>query len=320
MSDSQYEPPSCSPFDPTNPPAYGYSPSLAAGVVFTVLFAIAFTAHLAQTVLSRRWWLILFATGAAGELLGWIARTWASQCAYSAMAFQIQISTLIFSPAFFAAGIYIILGYLIRIFGPHTSPLSAKQYLWVFCTIDFFSLLLQAVGGGMASAASDKVGGDVRPGTNTMIVGIIFQLAANVVFAGLFASVVAKTYKKGKGILNVDDLAVSQSDATKTRAATTTKRMRMLVAATTVSTLALIVRGIYRSIELLQGWRGYLITTESYFIGLDGALMVIAVIVFVVANPGWLLPHKVECIDTSLESGNRNDTVEKVVEGSESDC
>ncbi|KAL8684027.1 MAG: hypothetical protein Q9186_000057 [Xanthomendoza sp. 1 TL-2023] len=316
MSDAQYEPPACSSWDPTNPPTYGYIPSLAAGVVFTLLFGIAFTAHLAQTIISRRWWLFLFTTGAAGELLGWIARTWASQCAYSSTAFQIQISTLIFSPAFFAAGIYVILGYIIHIFGSHTSPLSAKQYLWVFCSIDFFSLLLQAVGGGLASAAGEKPNGDLKPGTNTMIVGIIFQLAANLVFAGLAASVVAKTYKKGKGILNVDDLAISQSDATKTRAATTTRRMRILVGATSISTLALIVRGIYRSIELLQGWRGYLITTESYFIGLDGALMAIAVLIFVIANPGWLLPHKGECTGTSLESGNGN--VEKAVDGSES--
>ncbi|KAL8854015.1 MAG: hypothetical protein Q9221_001138 [Calogaya cf. arnoldii] len=302
------QPPSCSPFDPTNPPSYGYTPSLAAGIIFVILFAIATTAHLAQTILSRRWWQFVFVTGAAGELLGWIAKTWASQCAYSPTAFKIQISTLIFSPAFFAAGIYIILGYLIHIFGPHTSPLSAKQYLWVFCTIDFCSLLLQAIGGGLASAAETDA--DLKVGTNTMIVGIVFQLAANLVFAGFFASVVAKTYKKGKGILNVDELAVSQ---------TTTKRLRTLFAAATVSTLALIVRGIYRSIELLQGWRGYLIITEGYFIGLDGALMVIAVAVFVVANPHWLLPHKVECAETSLESGNQKAVMEKALDGSESE-
>ncbi|KAL8818583.1 MAG: hypothetical protein Q9223_002808 [Gallowayella weberi] len=310
MSDVEFEPPACSSWDPTNPPSYGYMPSLAAGVIFVALFGLAFTAHLAQTIISRRWWLILFAIGAAGELVGWIARTWASRCAYSSMAFKIQISTLIFSPAFFAAGIYIILGYIIHIFGAHTSPLSAKQYLWVFCTIDFVSLLLQAVGGGMASAAGEEPNGDLKPGTNTMIAGIIFQLVANLVFSGLAASVVVKTYQKGKGLLNVDDRAVSQSNATKTGAATTTGKLRLLVGATSVSTLALVVRGIYRTIELLQGWRGHLITTERYFIGLDGALMAIAVLTFVFVNPGRLLPHKGEC------TGNQN--AEKAADGNES--
>ncbi|KAL8804716.1 MAG: hypothetical protein Q9182_002408 [Xanthomendoza sp. 2 TL-2023] len=310
MSDAQLDPPACSPWDPTHPPNYGYMPSLAAGIIFTTLFTLAFTAHLIQTLISRRWWLILFATGAAGELLGWIARTWASRCAYSPMAFKIQISTLIFSPALFAAGIYVILGYIIHIFGPHTSPLTAKQYLWIFCTVDFCSLVVQAAGGGIASAAGDELNADLQRGTNTMIAGIIFQLAANLVFTALAASVVAKTHRTGKGLLNVDDRAVSRSDATKTGPATTTRKLRVLVGATGISILALVVRGIYRSIELLQGWRGHLITTERYFLGLDGALMGIAVLVFVVANPGWLLPHKGEC------TGDQNG--EKAADGNES--
>ncbi|KAI4187883.1 MAG: hypothetical protein L6R41_002503 [Letrouitia leprolyta] len=307
MPDSTNSPPACSSFDPNNPPSYGYTPSLAAGIIFVILFGIATTAHLTQTILSRRWWLLTFVLGGIGELLGWIARTWASQCVYSDLAFKIQISTLIFSPAFFAAGIYIILGYIIRIFGPHTSPLTAEQYLWIFCTIDSISLLLQAVGGGMASAAGSEPDGDVKPGTNTMIAGIVFQLVANVVFASFFASVIAKTYQKGKGILSVDNLSFSHKE----RPLTTTKRLRILAGATTISTLALIARGVYRSIELIQGWRGYLITTESYFIGLDGVLMVIAVSVFVVANPYWLLPRKAECNEARLESGSQDAVEDK---------
>ncbi|KAI4175860.1 MAG: hypothetical protein LQ343_001474 [Gyalolechia ehrenbergii] len=310
MPNSTTSPPSCSSFDPTNPPNYGYTPSLAAGIVFVILFGIATTAQLAQTVISRRWWLLVFVLGGIGELLGWIARTWASQCVYSELAFKIQISTLIFSPAFFAAGIYIILGYIIRIFGPWTSPLTARQYLWIFCTIDFFSLLVQAVGGGMASAAGSEPDGNVKPGTDTMIAGIVFQLAANLVFASLFASVIAKTYQKGKGILNVDHLSISQRE----RPATTTKRLRTLAGATTISTLALIARGVYRSIELIQGWRGYLITTESYFIGLDGALMVIAVAIFVFANPCWVLPRKADCYEARSENGSQEVVIEKAVD------
>ncbi|KAL8717124.1 MAG: hypothetical protein Q9225_005606 [Loekoesia sp. 1 TL-2023] len=310
MSDSTTTPPSCSPFDPLNPPNYGYTPSLAAGIVFIILFGIATTAHLAQTVLSHRWWQFVFVLGGIGELLGWIARTWASQCVYSDLAFKIQISTLIFSPALFAAGIYIILGYIIHIFGLHTSPLTAKQYLWVFCTIDFFSLLLQAIGGGMASAAGSEPDGNVKPGTDTMIAGIVFQLISNLVFACLFASVLAKTCQTGKGILNVDDLSTSQTE----RPATTTKRLRILAGATTISTLALIARGVYRSIELIQGWRGYLITTKRYFIGLDGALMVIAVSVFVFANPHWLLPHKAQCAEANIENGSQKAIVERVAD------
>ncbi|RKL22261.1 hypothetical protein BFJ72_g14716 [Fusarium proliferatum] len=49
------------------------------------------------------------------------------------------------------------------------------------------------------------------------------------------------------------------------------------------------VRSIYRTIELIQGWEGYLITHEGSFIGLDAATMVIAVGIFNVFDPVFLL-------------------------------
>ncbi|KAI4164276.1 MAG: hypothetical protein LQ342_002241 [Letrouitia transgressa] len=315
-------PPACTAFDPNDPPNYGYTPSLPAGIVFIVLFALIALAHTIQLVLSRRWWLLVFVLGAVGELLGWIGRTWAHACPYSITAFQLQISTLIFSPAFFAAGIYIVLGYLIRIFGPAATGtlLTPKQYLWVFCSVDFCSLLLQAIGGGLASSASSEEGGDLRPGTDTMVVGIVFQLVSNVVFAGLFARALAKTYKVGKGILNVDSVVVDapafldgreEPSWVRRRPATTTERLRVVAAATAVSTLCLIARGVYRSIELIQGWRGHLILTERYFLGLDGALMAIAGGVFVFANPHWLLPHKAECPEFAIEGQTQPNLLEK---------
>jgi len=54
-----------------------------------------------------------------------------------------------------------------------------------------------------------------------------------------------------------------------------------------LSVVLIVIRSIYRTIELLQGWTGYLITTERYFIVLDGAMMVGAVGVFNIARPGW---------------------------------
>lgn len=45
------------------------------------------------------------------------------------------------------------------------------------------------------------------------------------------------------------------------------------------------VRSIYRTIELLQGWTGFLITHEVYFVVLDGAMMVLAVGIFNLFHP-----------------------------------
>jgi hypothetical protein len=61
------------------------------------------------------------------------------------------------------------------------------------------------------------------------------------------------------------------------------------VAAIIISDIAIVLRGVYRVIELAQGWRGYLITTEPWLYGFDTALMAICMGIWVVGHPGITL-------------------------------
>ncbi|KAK8861194.1 hypothetical protein IAR55_002013 [Kwoniella newhampshirensis] len=70
------------------------------------------------------------------------------------------------------------------------------------------------------------------------------------------------------------------------------KKVEKLLAGVAFASAMIFVRGIYRSIELAQGWTGYLITHEPYFIYLDGLPMVLCLAAFVVSHPGWLLPKR----------------------------
>ena len=57
----------CVPYDPNaKEPTYGYDPSLAAGVVFTVVFFLLMLAHIVQVTKSRKWWYSALALGAFG--------------------------------------------------------------------------------------------------------------------------------------------------------------------------------------------------------------------------------------------------------------
>lgn len=165
---------------------YGYKPSLAAGITFCVLFGIPLILHTFTSIRSRIWWQTVFAVGALTEVIGWAGRTWSSECPYESNPFLIQITTLIIAPAFFTAGIYVILGHLIRSFGPHVSPISANMYLYIFCTADTISLVVQAVGGASAAIAFEKTPpGNTATGTHIMVAGILFQLASVIVFSVL---------------------------------------------------------------------------------------------------------------------------------------
>ncbi|KAF9629483.1 putative rta1 domain protein [Lasiodiplodia theobromae] len=265
----------CPAYIPGIETSYGYVPSEGAGIAFVVIFGVSSLLHLGQTIWSRQWWTILFAIGGLTEVIGWAGRLWSAYCPYNTNAFLMQITTLILAPTFWTAALYVILGRLITLSGPSTSPLSPRTYLIAFCTADVVSLILQAVGGGMASvAASDTPAGDTAPGTNIMVAGIVFQMAAITVFCALFAVFLKRTVTATKKGGEVTPLSA---------------RVKVLVVATTASIAFIYVRSIYRTIELLEGWDGYLITHEVYFVVLDGAMMVCAVAVFNLVHPGWFL-------------------------------
>jgi RTA1 like protein len=52
-----------------------------------------------------------------------------------------------------------------------------------------------------------------------------------------------------------------------------------------ISDLAIVVRAIYRVVELAQGWTGYLISHEPWFYGFDTALMLICLSIWVIGHP-----------------------------------
>jgi hypothetical protein len=60
-----------------------------------------------------------------------------------------------------------------------------------------------------------------------------------------------------------------------------------------ISDVAIFVRGIYRVVELAQGWKGYLITHEAYFYGFDTALMIITLSVWIIGQPGFTLGKEI---------------------------
>jgi hypothetical protein len=183
------------------------------------------------------------------------------------------VLTTAIAPTFFTAGIYVILGRMIAIAGPGVSPIGPVWYLWIFCTVDVISLVIQAVGGGSAAVAfNSEPPGNTKIGTNIMVAGIDFQLASVVIFSVLFFLFLYRASAKLS-------LPAFKSD----------KNMKLLVLVTSFSILLIIMRSIYRTIELAGGWTGHVIETERYFIALDGAPMAALVIAFNILHPGVLI-------------------------------
>lgn len=346
---------------------YGYTPSLAWSVVFIVLFGVsacecpspssgpplaplalppsltptipfgvapglALTAvlHSYQAYRAKYW--VVYPTlvlGCITEILGWSARLWSNRNVLLLTPFLMQISTLIMAPVFFSAFDYIILGVAIRRLGPQYSLLRPGWYLSIFLTADVVSLILQAVGGGQASASAGD-GAPTQTATDIMVAGIIFQLVSMGIFvvlgfdfilratskrayafrerqiAAKRAKAAEKAQEKGGSQATLTHVASDETvvpDSTGTKVESTAaeeqvearenlSRWWIMLAGCLISSIAIVTRGIYRSIELSAGWESEIIQTEILQAILDGLMMVIAVGIFNILNPLYLLPKR----------------------------
>lgn len=194
----------------------------------------------------------------------------------------------------------------------------------MFVAADIVSLILQAVGGGGAAVAAQDYG-DTDNSTRIMLAGILFQLATTTVFVILAVDFIArvtlhKPYpaklrrfmgcaglrrkdKRGGGccgkrrkdqdaeVPELKHVADGGQAAERPRDARDVRKAQLLLAGVAWATVMIYIRGIYRSVELAQGWSGYVITHEPYFIWLDGFIMVLCMAGLAVAHPGFLLPN-----------------------------
>ena len=100
-----------------------------------------------------------------------------------------------------------------------------------------------------------------------MVAGILFQLASTCIFVTLFEIVLLRSVNTIRG----------------------NRHLLTLSLGTMLTITCMVIRGVYRSMELLQGWRGYLITNERFAIALEGSLMSVALLNLNINHPSRLL-------------------------------
>ncbi|KAK4701322.1 hypothetical protein P7C70_g4913, partial [Phenoliferia sp. Uapishka_3] len=135
------------------------------------------------------------------------------------------------------------LGVIIGIVAPHKSWLSPKWFKTIFITADIFCLVMQSAGGGWAATADTNSSADA--GGHLMLAGIILQLIVMIVYVlyGLFWA------KSSRG-----ELEAAGRDIHK------------LLFGMTLASIMVIIRGVYRTAELSQGWNGSIATNQPTFL------------------------------------------------------
>ncbi|KAL8792533.1 MAG: hypothetical protein Q9195_004903 [Heterodermia aff. obscurata] len=190
-----------------------------------------------------------------------------------------QIVCLTIAPAFIAAGIYLTLSRIVITFGPQNSPIKPKSYPRIFIPCDVASLFLQAAGGGIASVASNE-NKSPNLGDHIMVAGLAFQVLTLAIFICLCTDFAIKTVRRMQAMGNA---ALDPAHA-KMRSSIV---FRSFLVALSFATLCIFIRSIYRVAELAEGWEGALIKNQNLFIGLEGAMVIVAVLALNAFHPGF---------------------------------
>ncbi|KAA1471517.1 RTA1-domain-containing protein [Dentipellis sp. KUC8613] len=289
---------------------YHYVPTEWICILFVVLFGISTAAHAAQAVYYRLWWIFPTAVlSGVMEIAGWSARLWSSRNPLNSNAFTMQITLTIIGPTPLLASNFVIFGRIVRQIGLHYSRFGSRFYTIFFTCCDVVALVVQAAGGGLASG-NDTPQSQVNIGTHVMQGGIFFQLVVIVIYL-CFATEVFWRYWTHKPVRQADngweDNQVMSSKAE--------KRLELMVGGLAFMGILLVIRSIYRAIELTDGWNGRIISTQVYFNVLDGGMVTLAFFTLNFFHPGFLLrtpPKPSRPTDSSVTTLQVTSNLEKL--------
>jgi RTA1 like protein len=185
------------------------------------------------------------------------------------------LTSLTIGPTFISASIYLTLARIIPTYSSTLSRFQPRTYTILFIALDVIALLLQAVGGAIASITNDENTGKL--GINIMLAGVSWQVSSMGIFSMLCAEFIWRLMRASEESLSRVAGFVELRH---------TLRFRIFLWGLGLATLTIFVRSVFRCVELREGFRGKLANQEVTFMILGGAMIVIAVAMLTICHPG----------------------------------
>ncbi|WYZ39391.1 hypothetical protein EsH8_III_001305 [Colletotrichum jinshuiense] len=247
---------------------YRYDPSMAAAIIFIVLFFGITAFHTYQVIRTKTWFFIPFVLGGFCQWIGYIGRAVSSTESpnWTVKPYIVQTLLLLVAPALYAASIYMILGRIILLTDGEVHSVIRRKWLTkLFVFGDVMSFILQGAGGGIMASGTLEA---LEKGEHIVIGGLVVQI----IFFSLFATTAAIFHKR-----------LSRFPTRKVLQAVIQWQtyLHVLYAASAL----ILVRSVFRLIEYAQGNDGYLISHEVFLYVFDAVLMFATMCVFAWKHP-----------------------------------
>ncbi|KAI9744389.1 MAG: hypothetical protein M1818_001918 [Claussenomyces sp. TS43310] len=252
---------------------FDYLPNVGGNALFAAIFGLCAVGQIGLAIRYKTWgYMVATVLGFIGEIIGYAGRIMLWSDPFSKNDFLIYLVCLTIAPAFLSAAIYLCLARIVVIYGEGISRFRPRWYTIVFCSCDFFSLVLQAAGGAIASTADTA--SDTQVGINVMLAGLGFQVASLAAFAAACAEFAVRC-RSHRESWNLTHASLYES-----------KLFKGFLIGLFVATLTIFIRSVFRCAELSGGFHGPLANNQISFMILEGTMVAIAALCLTILHPG----------------------------------
>ncbi|WWC58468.1 uncharacterized protein I303_101010 [Kwoniella dejecticola CBS 10117] len=246
-----------------------YIPNKSINIAAAVLYFIVAAILTFHSFRQKANYFLCLVIGAWFEGLGLVLRVAFRKNPHSSGLYIVCYLFVVLSPCAFLAGDYILLGRLVSYLGKneHLRPLKANWVSWTFIISDICTFLIQAAGGGLSISKNITT---AQAGGNIFLAGIAAQLASFVLFSAMWIVFGVRAFKDDKELWNRPG-------------------WKSLYWAMGFTCICFIIRSIFRTVELSEGYIGYLATHERYYLGLDTLPLLLGIATYCYFWPGKYL-------------------------------
>ncbi|TFK55933.1 RTA1-like protein [Heliocybe sulcata] len=260
--------------DVYNPLRYIANNTLTA-IAFSLVLVVAFF----QSFSMWKWgavWMLSMVIGEYTWAMGFGCRFGLHYHPESKGIYIAEYLLIVLSPCAFIAADYVLLGRLARY-------LKCEQHLLVppsritifFVCSDVVTFLIQAAGGSISISNDPQT---ALTGSHIFLAGLAAQFVSFLFFSVVYIVFLIRAWRNSREVFSIDQGKKWYND------------WRILGVALFISCIGILIRSVYRTVELSEGYVGHLATTESYFYGLDTLPLFIAIAVYVPFWPGRFIP------------------------------
>ncbi|KAI0123680.1 RTA1 like protein-domain-containing protein [Xylariales sp. AK1849] len=274
-----------------------YVPNIGAALAFTALFSLITIAHSWKMYTTKMWFCLPFVVGGMFEVIGYITRAAAYKSTGSLAPYLLQAIFLLLPPVLFAATLYMVYSRVVRaVHGESFSLTSPRWTTTIFVVGDWLCLNVQSSGSGLLAKPKNAL-----IGNHIIVAGLALQV---LMFAGFMWCCLHFNIRFRAHLVETGATCDIPWQSC----------LNMLYS----TSLAVLVRNVYRMVEYIMGKEGYLEAHEWPTYTFDGALMLLLMICFFIWYPNRLLPSARDSMIELTSDGTSSAEHSRPVKHSES--